>query len=466
MSFKKDVTLGKTLAIIRHCVRAQSFDLKIKSRKRHSDSYVSYRNTPISNSSFRLLSDLLYTPPPFPTYTFSHSQFLHLSLYTLPHSLSLWSPPNFSAIIFWARVLEEMTTKEEKGTCNQSRRSCSSHPAWLLSTLAEMDERMKMLALNGNTKTKVEGGDATDTFAQRAESYYQKRPQLLALLQDLYNAYLTLADRYSQTQTLAKQYHHHHRRQSSNLSQIQALHLDGQEDTNSYDEEDDDIGAVSDVESSLSYQPQPPLPKHAKLDVEAMIAEIVMKNVECDILLDEVSMVERRFGESTRKIELQKSLLEVLESERMILLNENVRLGYKVSALIEENKGLASESLFMKRKAGELARCVLKMREDHRVCMLSRKIEDLQGQIYGLEKRNKEYYEQLMKRDQEVEQLFKSKDKKKKLGLEVCFQVHKLKMVENADVNVKGKDGGKVFKWWERVKNLDLFICGPNPGSI
>ncbi|XP_034673759.1 kinase-interacting family protein-like isoform X2 [Vitis riparia] len=358
-----------------------------------------------------------------------------------------------------------MTTKEEKGTCNQSRRSCSSHPAWLLSTLAEMDERMKMLALNGNTKTKVEGGDATDTFAQRAESYYQKRPQLLALLQDLYNAYLTLADRYSQTQTLAKQYHHHHRRQSSNLSQIQALHLDGQGDTNSYDEEDDDIGAVSDVESSLSYQPQPP-PMHAKLDVEAMIAEIVMKNVECDILLHEVSTVERRFGESTRKIELQKSLLEVLESERMILLNENVRLGYKVSALIEENKGLASESLFMKRKAGELARCVLKMREDHRVCMLSRKIEDLQGQIYGLEKRNKEYYGQLMKRDQEVEQLFKSKNKKKKLGLEVCFQVHKLKMVENADVNVKGKDGGKVFKWWERVKNLDLFICGPSPGSI
>ncbi|XP_034673758.1 kinase-interacting family protein-like isoform X1 [Vitis riparia] len=380
-------------------------------------------------------------------------------------TLCLWQPPNFSAIIFWARLLEVMTTKEEKGTCNQSRRSCSSHPAWLLSTLAEMDERMKMLALNGNTKTKVEGGDATDTFAQRAESYYQKRPQLLALLQDLYNAYLTLADRYSQTQTLAKQYHHHHRRQSSNLSQIQALHLDGQGDTNSYDEEDDDIGAVSDVESSLSYQPQPP-PMHAKLDVEAMIAEIVMKNVECDILLHEVSTVERRFGESTRKIELQKSLLEVLESERMILLNENVRLGYKVSALIEENKGLASESLFMKRKAGELARCVLKMREDHRVCMLSRKIEDLQGQIYGLEKRNKEYYGQLMKRDQEVEQLFKSKNKKKKLGLEVCFQVHKLKMVENADVNVKGKDGGKVFKWWERVKNLDLFICGPSPGSI
>ena len=43
---------------------------------------------------------------------------------------------------------------------------------------------------------------------------------------------------------------------------------------------------------------------HAKLDAEAMIAEIVMKNVECGTLLHEVSMVERRFEESTRRIEL------------------------------------------------------------------------------------------------------------------------------------------------------------------
>lgn len=340
---------------------------------------------------------------------------------------------------------------------------------------------MKTLALL-NTSTNRGEADASDTFAQRAESYYHKRPQLLALLQDLYNAYLTLAERFSQTQTLAKQYHQlhnpHHRRQSSNLSQLQTLHLEGgPEDTNSYDEGDDnDNGAYSDVESSLSYQPQPhpPFPTHPKLDLEAMIAEIVMKNVECDILLHELIMVDRRFGESTRKIELQKSLLEVLESERLILLNENARLGYKVNALVGENKGLASESLFMKRKAGELARCVLKMREDHRVCMLSRKIEDLQGQIYGLERRNKEYHEQLMKRDQPVEvQELKSKDKMKKkktetkkLGLDGWFHVHKLKTVENADVHVNGKDDGKAIKWWGRLKILDSFICGTNPTSI
>ena len=341
---------------------------------------------------------------------------------------------------------------------------------------------MKMVAVKKTTTNgSHEEGDPNDTFAQRAESYYQKRPQLLSLLQDLYNAYLTLADRYSQTQTQtpSKQHYHHHSRQSSTPSQTLSLllHSEGSNEDEDYDYYYDN-GGVSDVESSLSYQPQPQpqqqVPMHGRVlggDVEAMIAEVVMKNVECDLLMHEVSMAERRVGESARKTELQKSLLKVLESERMILLNENVRLGYKVGALMEENKGLVSESLFMRRKAGELARCVLKMREDHRVCLLSRKIEDLQGQIYGLEKRNKEYYEQLMKRDQQ-QQVHHNKNKnkkknKKKYGLEGCFLVQMLKMVETVnDGNGNGKDGGKVFKWWEKVKNLDLFICGPNPTSI
>jgi hypothetical protein len=64
------------------------------------------------------------------------------------------------------------------------------------------------------------------------------------------------------------------------------------------------------------------------------------------------------------KSELQKSLLEVLESERLVLLNENAGLSYRVDSLVEENKELASESVFIKRKPGELAKCVLKMRED------------------------------------------------------------------------------------------------------
>ncbi|XP_062026790.1 kinase-interacting family protein [Rosa rugosa] len=365
----------------------------------------------------------------------------------------------------------------------------TAKPTWLLSNLADVEERMKMLAFNSNSKsTKTpQDQDTGDTFAERAEAYYKTRPQLLSLLQDLYNSYLTLSDRY--IQTIAKttslsqsQIFHPPRRQSSQTSTFEYYDYYDQQDQ--YETSQND----SDVESSLSYQ-QFPTSLLAQDDdddttmvssFDAIVAEIVIKNVECDILLHEVNASERQQNESSRKIELQKSLLEVLESERLILLNENAKLGYRVGALMEENKALASESLFMRRKAGELARHLLQMREDRRVSMLSRKIEDLQGQIYGLEKRNKEYYQQLVNNDHSQlgsleEEKNSSNNKKKTRGrssnevdLHVCFQIGKMKRRGGTGTRTGTKGTGtdkKGSSWWGKVKNIDLFLCGLNPTS-
>ncbi|KAK3406132.1 hypothetical protein EUGRSUZ_K02309 [Eucalyptus grandis] len=323
-------------------------------------------------------------------------------------------------------------------------------PSWLLSSIADLDEKLK--AALGNPDE--DGGG--DTLAKRAESYYQKRPQLIALLQDLYKSYLYLSDRY--IQALSKSKNHTHTRQSSHVSSLT------DHDYSEHDKEEDcwtiQIDS-SDAESSLSYQNPLPLANLGNVgSLDAFIADLVIKNVECDILLNEVSISEQQCNDSSRKIELQKSLLEVLESERMILLHENARLGYRVSALVEENRELASESVFIKRKAGELARCMMKMREDQRVLLLSRKIEDLQGQIYGLEKRNKEYYEQLANRDQEDDKLDAKKTNDSRVTLESCLPIGKLKLRKNGDENVKGDGGKRAAKWWERVKNMDIFMCG------
>nr|XP_048330390.1 kinase-interacting family protein [Ziziphus jujuba var. spinosa] len=333
----------------------------------------------------------------------------------------------------------------------------STMPVWLLSNLADLEERMKNLEIN-----KIEAENEGDTFAERAECYYRKRPQLLTLLQDLYNSYINLADRYKQ----AINKHHHHR-------QVSSIDFDCKE----YGQHEDFDGISSEieseVESSLSYQ-QPPIVQMAQDDSTALqgdgiVLEFVMKNVEFEILLHELTGMERRSCESSRKIELQKSLLEVLESERLILLNENASLGYRVAALVEENKGLVSESLFMKRRAGELARCVLRMREDQRVSMLSRKIEDLQGQIFGLEKRNKEYYDQLVKREQQLpddDSTAKTTEKNgNEVALDACFQMGKLnrrlmkKAITDRHRNWVAKKSGS---WWTRVKKMDLFLCGLN----
>ncbi|KAJ1390065.1 Protein Networked [Sesbania bispinosa] len=323
-------------------------------------------------------------------------------------------------------------------------------PSWLITSISDLEERMKMLAISTS-----EDEEFGDTFAERAETYYQKRPQLLSLLQDLYNGYITLSDRY--LQTLAK--HKHHSRHSSQVSTIEGF--SDQEEVSGVSQLD------SDMESSISYQPTLPmmmpliLPTSSMLDVDAIVAELVIKNVEYDVLMHEVGVMERKYCESSRKNELQKSLLEVLESERVVLLNENASLSYRVNTLVEENKELASESVFIKRKAGELAKCVLKMREDHRVFMLHRKIEDLQAQIHGLEKRNKEYYEKLLRRDSQEDDKGKNGEG---IALEVRVQMEKLRRFKWKDgTPVKNSNGKKGSSLWKKLKNMDLLLCGTNP---
>ncbi|KAK6153207.1 hypothetical protein DH2020_012846 [Rehmannia glutinosa] len=322
--------------------------------------------------------------------------------------------------------------------------------------LTDLDERMKMVT------RKTPKQSSPDSFASRANAYYDERPQLLALLHDLYNGYLSLADCYCQA--LAKNHHNRHSRSSSPIALLKF------DEKAQPDEEDTGEVIDSDAESSLSFQPPIAVQAKKETDVDMVIADLVMKTVECDIILNELNVVEKKCGESSRKMELQKNLLDVLESERLILLNDNATLGYRVTALVEENKGLASESLFLKRKAAELARCVLKTREDHRVCMLSRKIEDLQGQIYGLEKRNKEYYEQLVKQQEKKKKMFKGR--KSKGGEQVdcggggggslgkCFSF-KVKKVDDDDENANRG----VSKLWDKVKKFDLFLCGPHFNS-
>jgi hypothetical protein len=216
----------------------------------------------------------------------------------------------------------------------------------------------------------------------------------------------------------------------------------------------------------MSYQ-QPTTPfqdgSDTVLGIDEVVVDLVMKNVENDILADQLSEMEKQQqGQESiwRKVELLKKLLEVLESERIVLLNENVRLGYKMQAVLEENKGLSSEAVFLKRKAGELARCVLKMREDHRVSMLTRKIEDLQGQIYGLEMRNKDYYLQLLRKELQGEEKISSRKDDGVAFVGCCFQIEKLKLKKKDGASVSKGGAKRRPKWWEKVKSMDLFMCG------
>uniref|UniRef100_A0A0D9Z120 NAB domain-containing protein n=1 Tax=Oryza glumipatula TaxID=40148 RepID=A0A0D9Z120_9ORYZ len=299
-------------------------------------------------------------------------------------------------------------------------------PPWLQAAIADNEQRVRALAVSVPEDA---AATATDhSFAERAENYYHKRPQLLALLTDLHHRYLYLADRYSQSLLAANKPFHAAAASS---------------DCGSSDVDD----RSSDAGSSLSFQPPPATSSSVRdaVDAELVVAELVAAWIDREILADEA---ERRKAESARKIELQGSLVEVLESERLVLLGENARVGFRASAAEEEAAAAAAELGYMRRRAAEMARLVVKLREDHRVCMLGRKIEALQSQVYGLELRNRECYEAMAAWEAErkvgLAEIERLRADNKRLAAEAAMA---------AAARRKRKGGnGSGWLWWARVR--------------
>ncbi|KAK1257129.1 hypothetical protein QJS04_geneDACA022966 [Acorus gramineus] len=75
---------------------------------------------------------------------------------------------------------------------NSPRRS-----SWLMSTLSDLDEKTKVML-------KLIEQDA-DSFAQRAEMYYKKRPELVTMVEDFYRAHRSLAEQYDQLKLESEQ---------------------------------------------------------------------------------------------------------------------------------------------------------------------------------------------------------------------------------------------------------------------
>ncbi|XWS76494.1 hypothetical protein CRYUN_Cryun01aG0181300 [Craigia yunnanensis] len=69
-----------------------------------------------------------------------------------------------------------------------SHHNGSKRSPWLQSTLSELDKKTKAML-------KLIEEDAS-SFAQRAEIYYKKRPELISLVEDFYRAHRSLAERY------------------------------------------------------------------------------------------------------------------------------------------------------------------------------------------------------------------------------------------------------------------------------
>jgi hypothetical protein len=309
---------------------------------------------------------------------------------------------------------------------------------------ADIEQRVRALAVDAGA-----AATADHSFAERAENYYHKRPQLLALLTDLHRRYLYLADRYAQTVSVSVHGAKHKQQQQ------QQQHATAASDccSSSSDVDDDDDGSrCSDADSSLSFQLQQqqpqPHPAPAQHDPELVVAELVLAWVDREVLADDAA---RRRAEAARRVELQGSLLEVLESERLVLLGENARLALRASAA-------AAELGYARRRAAEAARLVARLREDHHRAGLlgrGRVVEALRAQVRALELRDRGRHEAVAAARREA-------------GAAAAAEVQRLRadnrrLAEEAAAAAaaarrKGRGGG----WWSRVRTAAEWTpCAP-----
>ncbi|CAM8980741.1 unnamed protein product [Rhodiola kirilowii] len=84
-------------------------------------------------------------------------------------------------------MVEKMRKKESHWWWFEGHKNSKRSP-WLQSTIEELDEKTK-------TMLRLIEEDA-DSFAQRAEMLYKKKPELISMVEDFYRAHRSLAERY------------------------------------------------------------------------------------------------------------------------------------------------------------------------------------------------------------------------------------------------------------------------------
>ncbi|CAH8254907.1 unnamed protein product [Arabidopsis lyrata] len=167
-------------------------------------------------------------------------------------------------------------------------------------------------------------------------------------------------------------------------------------------------------------------------NIEELVSQLMTANWEKDTAKHELQRREQKLQEASKTIDLLKKLVMLLDMEKEVALEETANLGYKLTSLLEE---LATEALFMKKEAVRLARCVLKMRDEH-----FHKVCHLQNQIYTLQSSRESVYENVS--SPSCFGLDNSKNKSKKRKMSETRSEHGEK---------------KRYKWLKRLNTINPF---------
>ncbi|KAJ9186134.1 hypothetical protein P3X46_005669 [Hevea brasiliensis] len=185
---------------------------------------------------------------------------------------------------------------------------------WLQATLSDLDEKIQMMV------NIIQ--DDGDSFVDRAERFYKRRPELLKIVQDLQNSYLSLAEKYDQLRSAEFIPAAHLRSPLSSSSSLKLLQNTNKENTETTKLEESPISQPQSVQQEDS---------ETKTQISSFEQHSLNKPVSCKQCKTE----EDNQGDNMNGGGLKKIVLAGDDSEE----KENIwnQTRQKVSKLIEDN---------------------------------------------------------------------------------------------------------------------------------
>ncbi|CAN6304253.1 unnamed protein product [Urochloa humidicola] len=318
---------------------------------------------------------------------------------------------------------------------------------WLQENLSDMDSKIKLMI-------RIIEEDA-ESFAKRAEMYYQRRPELMNLLEELYRAYRALAERYDHAAGELRQAH----RKIAEVFPDQVL----------MDLDDDLPAETASVETDMDNRDMSPYflsfinatdsKKHNKddQDYERLHKELASLSEENQDLRGQISsMLEQsnkaeceilRLKESLAQQEAEKeaavSLCQQSTARLQNLKSEIMHTQEKFNRLKEEMQtgpqplGKGDEHFFLLERANQ----DLHLEVDNLKLLLKQKHDELNDKQAELEKLHISTEEEHLKRMQAEKaqlslekQLLLAQDKLRHWALEKQSEVSKIKDIEESKI--------------------------------
>ncbi|KAL0710479.1 hypothetical protein Bca4012_017457 [Brassica carinata] len=220
--------------------------------------------------------------------------------------------------------------------------NCPKNSKWLAENLEKMDDRVKHML-------KLIEEDA-DSFAKKAQMYYQKRPELIHLVEEFYRMYRALAERYDQAS-----------------GELQKIHLSGiqsqgslekssptsQEKSSHPHKEEEDSSSLSDSDSDSKS-----VPDHSSVNDEDGDEALIRRMADLELELQETRQKlllqqERVIGDNNTDLlqkitvyegELKEANIKIQMYEEEIA-NLKIELKSCISSEAETQPGVEQESL-------------------------------------------------------------------------------------------------------------------------